>query len=192
MPSRRVLIVYASHFGQTARVAEALGDRLRAAGASVLLARVNDIPPLIPPATYDAVVVGASVNYGKHQRSIRRFARENRDELQRVPSAFYSVSGAACSPDEAPRSVAERYITDFVQETGWKPAMTESVAGAMAYTKYSPLMRWMMKRISQREGRPADTSRDYEYTDWEQVRRFADRFADALTVPEGALTSSSS
>ena len=83
--------------------------------------------------------------------------------------------------------MAKKYIADFLRETGWQPMMTGSIAGAMAYTKYSPIMRWMIKRISRKEGGPADTTRDYEYTDWEQVRRLADRFTDALKAPEAAV-----
>ena len=190
MSPRRILIVYASHSGQTARIAQSIADRLRADGATVLLTNVGDFPRQIAPESFDGVIVGASINFGKHQRSVRRFVRANRDELQRIPSAFYSVSGAACSPDEAPRAMAKQYIANFVRESGWQPALTESVAGAMAYTKYSPLMRWMIKRISRKEGGPADTTRDYEYTDWEQVRRFEDRFGEALRTPEasGAAT----
>jgi menaquinone-dependent protoporphyrinogen oxidase len=83
--------------------------------------------------------------------------------------------------------MAKQYIANFVRETGWQPAMTESVAGAMAYTKYSPLVRWVIRRISQKDGGPADTTRDYEYTDWEQFRRFADRFVEALRTPEASV-----
>jgi menaquinone-dependent protoporphyrinogen oxidase len=189
MSPRRILIVYASHYGQTAKVAQFVAERLVSMGATVRLSSVGDFPRLIAPGLYDGVIIGASINYGKHQRSIRRFARANRDELQRLPSAFYSVSGAACSPDEAPRATARQYIADFVRETGWQPAITESVAGAMAYTKYAPPVRWLLKVISRKEGGPADTTRDYEYTDWEQVRRFADRFSEAQCVPE-VMTSS--
>lgn len=189
MSPRRILIVYASHYGQTAKVAQFVAERLVSMGATVRLSKVGDFPRLIAPGLYDGVIIGASINYGKHQRSIRRFARANRDELQRLPSAFYSVSGAACSPDEAPRATARQYIADFVRETGWQPAITESVAGAMAYTKYAPPVRWLLKLIARKEGGPADTTRDYEYTDWEQVRRFADRFAEAQRVPE-VMTSS--
>lgn len=184
MSPRRILIVYASHYGQTAKIAHSVADRMRAAGATVLLTDVSDFPRPIARGSFDGVIVGASINFGKHPRSIRHFVRTNRDELQRIHSAFFSVSGAECSPDEAPRAMAKQYIANFVRETGWQPAMTESVAGAMAYTKYSPLLRWMIKRISRKEGGPADTTRDYEYTDWEEVRRFADRFAEAQRTPE--------
>jgi menaquinone-dependent protoporphyrinogen oxidase len=187
MSPRRILIVYASHYGQTAKVAQSIADRLRTAGSTVLVTNVGDFPSRVDPESFDGVIVGASINYGRHQRSIRRFARTNRDILQKIPSAFYSVSGAECSPDEAPRAMAKQYIATFVRETGWQPAMTESVAGAMAYTKYPRLVRWLIKRISQKEGGPADTTRDYEYTDWEQVRRFADRFAEAQQSPEAVV-----
>jgi menaquinone-dependent protoporphyrinogen oxidase len=187
MPPRRILIVYASHYGQTAKIGRHIADRLRASGATVLLSSVNDVPRLIPPASYDGVIIGASINFGRHPRSIRRFARANREVLQTTPSAFFSVSGAECSPDEVARATAQRYIENFRRETGWQPAMSESIAGAMAYTKYSPMMRWIMKRISQKEGGPADTTRDHEYTDWDQVGRFADRYSGTLNVPDVAV-----
>ena len=96
------------------------------------------------------------------------------------------MSGAECSPVEASRAVARQYIESFVRETGWEPLMTESIAGAMEYTKYSPITRWIIKRISQKEGGPADATRDYEYTNWSQVGRFADRYIGMVTAPEGA------
>jgi menaquinone-dependent protoporphyrinogen oxidase len=58
--------------------------------------------------------------------------------------------------------------------------MTELIGGAMAYTKYGPLLRWIMKQIAKRNGGPTDTSRDHEMTDWVQVERFVDRFVALL------------
>jgi menaquinone-dependent protoporphyrinogen oxidase len=37
-----------------------------------------------------------------------------------------------------------------------------------------------MKRIATMAGRDTDTSRDYEYTDWDEVARFAEEFADQV------------
>jgi len=34
-----------------------------------------------------------------------------------------------------------------------------------------------MKMIAKREGRTTDTSKDYEYTDWNAVREFVKEFA---------------
>jgi menaquinone-dependent protoporphyrinogen oxidase len=57
---------------------------------------------------------------------------------------------------------------------------TERFAGALKYTRYSWLKRMLMKHIAEKEGGDVDTSRDFEYTDWEQVTRFAERFFAAL------------
>ena len=189
MSRRRILIVYASHYGQTARIAHFIADQLRTAGDMVTLSRVEDFRGGMVAGQFNGALVGASINFGKHQRSIGRFVRENREELERIPSAFFSVSGAACSPDEKARTTAQQYIANFLRETSWHPTTTESIAGAMAYTKYSPLVRWMIGRISRKEGGPQDTSRDYEFTDWEKVRSFAERFVTELPQEERATAS---
>jgi menaquinone-dependent protoporphyrinogen oxidase len=56
------------------------------------------------------------------------------------------------------------------------------VAGALPYTRYNRLTRWAMKRIVTKAHGDTDTSRDYEYTDWNDVRQFARDFAGALNA----------
>jgi menaquinone-dependent protoporphyrinogen oxidase len=41
------------------------------------------------------VIVGASIHMGKHDDYVLDFVRENRDALECLPSAFFSVSMAA-------------------------------------------------------------------------------------------------
>ena len=48
------------------------------------------------------------------------------------------------------------------------------VAGRLAYTQYGLLMRFIMKRIARQHGAPTDTTRDYEFTNWDEVARLAD------------------
>ena len=63
----------------------------------------------------------------------------------------------------------------------------------MAYRKYNPFLRWFMKRASKAAGGPTETSRDYEMTDWSQVERFVEGFAETVPMPaeEPALVSTS-
>jgi menaquinone-dependent protoporphyrinogen oxidase len=69
----------------------------------------------------------------------------------------------------------------FLEETGWRPVETKMVAGALPYSRYNWLKRWMMKRIVRKAGGDTDTARDYEYTDWDDVRAFA---TSCLPTPE--------
>ena len=50
------------------------------------------------------------------------------------------------------------------------------------YSKYNFLTRFIMKRIARKTGRPTDTSRDYEYTDWSRLDRLAEEFARSVPV----------
>ena len=71
-------------------------------------------------------------------------------------------------------------IGRFLTGTGWRPTVTKPVAGALLYSRYNPFKRWMMKRIVQKGGGDTDTSRDYEYTDWDDLRAFADEFGSLV------------
>jgi menaquinone-dependent protoporphyrinogen oxidase len=177
MPARRILVAYGTKYGQTARIAARIADVLAASGDVVTLTDVGELPRKMGPREFAGVVIGASVIGGRHQRRVRRFVRAHRNELNAMPTAFFSVSGSAASPYEASRAVARRNLEEMLRETGWRPRLTELVAGSIAYTKYSPPIRWLLKRIVAKEGGPTDTSRDHESTDWTQVQRFAETFS---------------
>ena len=106
--------------------------------------------------------------------SAEAFVREHAGELSSHPSAFFSVSLAAISPNPAERDEAARIAATFPVRTGWRPSEIASVAGRLAYTQYGFLTRFIMKRIARRQGGPTDTTRDYEFTNWDNVARLAE------------------
>jgi menaquinone-dependent protoporphyrinogen oxidase len=176
MSARHILIVYGTRHGQTAAIASRIRELLSADGFSVTLADVAHLPRVVDLARFDAVLVGASVIAGKHQRAVQHFVIRYLATLEAVPSAFFSVSGSAASPDPRSQAEARRLMADFLARTGWHPDLKTTVAGAMAYTKYSPLTRWVVKQIARRAGGPTDTTRDHEFTDWDSVEKFAHSF----------------
>ena len=177
----RVLIPYGTTEGLTARISEYVADVVRGQDheADALDIKGSEAPRM---DGYDAVIVGASIHMGKHENYVLDFVRENRDELERLPSAFFSVSMAAHdNPEEA-----EGYIEEFVRKTGWRPARVGLFGGALLYTHYGFIKRHLMKKIARDKGNPdTDTSRDYVYTEWDGVQRFVEEFLGML-VPEAA------
>jgi menaquinone-dependent protoporphyrinogen oxidase len=177
----KVLIPYGTTEGLTARISEYVADVIRVHGheAYAVDLKGSGHPE---PEGYDAVIVGASIHMGKHEDYVRDFVRDNRDALERLPSAFFSVSLAArVNPEEA-----EGYIEEFVRETGWRPAKVGLFGGALLYTQYGFIKRHLMRKIAREKGNPyTDTSRDYVYTEWDGVRHFAEEFLETL-VPEAA------
>jgi len=175
----KILIAYGTSEGQTAMIADHLAEVIRAQGHDVFPMNVERRAPA--PAGYDAVIVGASVHKGKHQPWVVDYVRRNRPALQRLPSAFFSVSLAAHG-DEAE---AEGYVEGFETETEWHPAQVALFGGALLYTEYGFIKRHLMKKIA--ADKPGslgtDTSRDYVYTEWDGVRRFTEAFLESLPSP---------
>ena len=126
---------------------------------------------------YDAVIVAASVHTGAYQPEVRQWVHEHSPALADMPTAFISVCLGVLQPDPAVQKEVKATIDRFLTSTGWRPTAIKSVAGAVLYTRYGWLKRWLMRRIVRKAGGGTDTSRDYEYTDWKDLERFAKRFA---------------
>jgi len=175
----RILLIYASVEGQTTMIAERIAHTLREQAHSVDMFPAETDPARLDPAAYDGVMVGASIHYGKHPAYLRALVRRQLGALAQRPNAFFSVSLSAGGPRPKP-AAAQRYIDKFLRKTGWQPHMTASFAGAVKYSLYGPIKRRVMIVFVGLGGGETDTSRDYEYTDWDAVERFAGEFARQL------------
>ena len=180
----KILIAYGTSEGHTAKIAQYLADVIRGQGHQTYAVDVQRAKAGEPDG-YDGVIVGASVHMGRHERWVADYVRQNRDTLESIPSAFFSVSLAARDNTDEARKEVDGYIEKFVEQTGWRPRKIGRFAGALLYTQYGFFKRWIMRKIARDKGSPdTDTSRDYVYTDWNSVKRFAEEFLEAL-IPEG-------
>lgn len=190
MHSRQILIVYGTSYGQTAKIARRIAEIIMARGEIATTINADAVPRDLVLTAFDGVIVGGSVIRGRHQRSVRQFVLDHRDGLDSMACAFFSVSGSAGNRTDAGRADAQRCLDQFLRDTGWRPGTTQTIGGAMTYTKYNPVLRWIMKQIAKRNGGPTDTSRDHELTDWSQVQRFVDRFLTMVRRHEEVLVTS--
>jgi menaquinone-dependent protoporphyrinogen oxidase len=178
----KILLTYGTTEGQTAKIADFVRDVLTGRGCEVTLRDIHDTDGQAL-AAYDGVVVGSSVHRGHHDRNVVAFVERHRDALSAVPSAFFSVSLAA----HGDAAEAGAYVEEFERATGWRPDRTALFGGALLYTQYGFVKRHMMRRIAR--DKPGDlgtdTSRDYVYTEWDGVRRFAEDFAGDLEPRTG-------
>ena len=175
----RILVVYGTTYGQTQRVGRRTVDRLADSGHELSMYKGDHLPGNLSLDEYDAFVVAASIIGGRHQRYTRDFVRKHVVRLNAAPSAFVSICGAAAA-SPAP---AGEYLQEFLRQTGWRPAFSASFAGAIAYTRYGWVLRWIMRMISRKNGGPTDTTCDHELTDWNAVDCFAEQLSHALPAP---------
>ncbi len=176
----RVLVFYGTTDGHTAKIAHLLGDDLRDAGATVHIVDAGTGHSDPRPEDYDAVVVAASLHLGSFQRPVTQWVQRHHRQLSGMPSAFLSVSLAVLQPEPEVQQELVAITEKFFAVTGWRPATTRKLAGALLYTRYGWLKRWLMHRMARKAGVETDVSRDYEYTDWEDVRSFAQSFVQRV------------
>jgi menaquinone-dependent protoporphyrinogen oxidase len=173
------LILYATTEGHTARIVERIAQRLRDKGHIAETRRADAMPANLDPVSYDGIIVGASIHYGHHPGYLYALVRRQRAALTARPSAFFSVSLSAGGPGARPEA-AQRYLETFLRRVDWHPPQTATFAGALQYSKYGTFKKLLMRLIVGHAGGNTDTTRDYEYTDWDAVARFADAFAQQL------------
>ena len=109
----KILIAYGTTEGQTSRIADHIAEAVRKHGVEAEALDLKGSKKVSPDA-YDGVIVGGSIHMGKHQEDVADFVRRNRPALERLPSAFFSVSLAAHGDMEN----AEAYVANFEQQTG--------------------------------------------------------------------------
>lgn len=173
----QILLLYGTNEGQTGKIAAFVADQLARCGHQITTVSASDVQTPPDPHRFDAVLVAASVHLGRYQPAVIDFVRSHRAAISARSNAFLSVSLSAAGHESDDRRGLQKCVADFVQASGWTPQLIHHVAGAFRYTSYGFLTRYVMKYIAWRKGAPTDTHHDYELTDWEDIARFAERFA---------------
>ena len=83
-----ILVAYATQFGSTAEIAEAVGVAMRESGATVDVRCVRDVQDVAP---YRAVVIGSPVHLGHLLPEAVEFVQRHHADLCRVPVALFCV-----------------------------------------------------------------------------------------------------
>ena len=165
-----IQILYSTSEGQARTIADRVAGQLRAAGFHIQCEDVAHAVMLVKPS---AVLLVASIHVGKHSAVAQEFVKRNLPFFNEIPSGLMSVS---LSASDADRTRARGYITDFLEQTGWNPSVTATIAGALRYTSYGFFKRMFIRRIAEQNNLPTDTWRDHEFTDWDEVVSFASVF----------------
>lgn len=178
----RILVLYGTTDGHTAKVAHAVADTLGTEGCTVVLADAAKPCRTLTPEHYDAVIVAASVHIGSFQRSVRRWVQGHAPALNTRPTAFLPVCLGILDVNPMTRMELEGIVKRFLERTGWSPTRHHFVAGATPYTRYGVIKRWVIRRIVAKNGGITDTTRDVEYTNWNDLREFVRAFSRLVMV----------
>ncbi len=169
----RALLLYSSRDGQTSAIMSNIATTLQGS----MICEVMDIQLAdnIDLRQYQQILIGASVRYGRFHSVLERFVRRHHAVLNEIPSAFFAVNLTARKPEKcSPQTNA--YVRKFLLKSPWQPMLCGVFAGALRYPRYRWIDRVMIQLIMRMTGGETDTSKEVEYTDWQQVTRFAHEF----------------
>lgn len=171
----RYFIAYATVEGQTRKIAQSIADTIEKGGDKVLMMNVSDLfeYTLEQP---DGVILCAPIHAGRYPSAFTDFVHREAEWLNAVPSAFVSVTLSIVSENEDERIEARGFADGLAAESGWQPSLVHHAAGALRYVEYDFFKRWMARHLADSRGAPTDSSRDYEFTDWEALAAFVEDF----------------
>jgi menaquinone-dependent protoporphyrinogen oxidase len=94
-----VLVTYASKYGSTREVAEAIAATLRDHLLRVVVQPSDEVDDL---GEYHGVVLGGGIYMGRWHRDARRFVRHFEDDLRGVPVALFALGPVDDEPSTGP------------------------------------------------------------------------------------------
>lgn len=178
----RVLLLYSSVYGLSKAICERIALHLNEAGGghAVQVHALTD--PGVPLAASDVVLIGASIRHGKHNPTVAAFVQQHLALLQSRPSAFFSVNLVARKPHKnTPQT--NPYLRRFMAATPWQPPLLGVFAGELDYSRYGPVDRQLMRLVMWINKGPTDPATRTQFTNWQEVARFARQLHD---LAEGA------
>jgi len=166
----KILFVYSTTDGHTVSIFARLQSVVDDQQDQTTLVSVDEAENL-DPATFDKVVIGASIRYGKHSSKVTAYIRRHHQALASRPNAFFSVNAVARKPK---RNTAQTnpYLRRFLTQVPWQPQHLAVFAGKIDYPRYGFFDRNVIRLIMWITKGPTDPSSSVEFTDWEQVEAF--------------------
>jgi len=162
MNTRSILLAYATRYGSTQEVAEAITSTLRQDGIKVDLLPMQDVKNL---DNYSAVVLGAAIYNARWHPEAHNFLSQYQETLKKLPVAIFALGPLSTSDVAMLRS--RRQLDLELQKYPWlKPVAVEMFVGKSDPAKLGILDRLFTKASDHR--------------DWNAIRSWANTLPSQL------------
>ena len=164
------LIIYSSTDGQTKKICETFKKNLPSGNKFQLISLDEALHFNLEKC--EKIIIGASIRYGRHNKKVLDFIIRNKNILDSKRTAFFSVNVVA-RKEEKSTPETNPYMLNFLKKTNWKPNKLSVFAGKVDYPNYNFINKIVIRFIMMVTKGPTDINNSYEFTNWENVRKFA-------------------
>lgn len=167
-----ILIIYSTTDGHTLLICRRLQAKLELPGHCVTLVALTDSAGL-DLRSFDKIVVGASIRYGKHRPELVEFLQRNGPTLSTRSNAFFTVNVVARKPEKN-QPDTNPYMVKLLKQLSWRPGRLAVFAGKIDYPRYGFFDRQIIRFIMWVTNGPTGRRDVVDFTDWAQVDGFAE------------------
>jgi menaquinone-dependent protoporphyrinogen oxidase len=161
-----VLVGYATRYGSTQEVAEAVAATLREGGLAVDLQPMRDVRTL---AGYHAIVLGAPLYIGHWYKDALQFLSQHREALTKLPTAIFALGPATTGTEQEWQASRENLAQELAKFPWLTPIALEMFGG-----KYDPAkLSLSHKLLTALPASPLHGLPPSDLRDWEAIRTWA-------------------
>lgn len=176
----KALIAFGSRYGSSTEIAEEIGKIMENQGVEVNLVnlRKNKVDNI---NNYDLIVVGSGIKMGKWTKEPLKFLNKNKSTLQDKKVALFVSCGAPLNGKEKMDEAMELYLEKIAKESlSGEPVSMGLFGGVFDPNANNGLMYKMAIKMAKKgfEEKGVDTSKRYDYRDWDEIRDWARKLAD--------------
>lgn len=162
----KVIVAYATRYGSTAEIAQAIGAELTQQGFEVEVLPAKQVKSL---KGIQAVVLGSPFRVGQWLQDANWFLHQHEKALKSMPVAYFTVH--IYDLDDDPLTIAKRIGMGQPMRKIAQPVAETYFAGKIDQSKMSWFDRWVTRQVH---------LPDQDLREWDKIRAWAVEIAPKL------------
>ncbi|MFW9785653.1 MAG: flavodoxin domain-containing protein [Candidatus Heimdallarchaeota archaeon] len=183
----KVLILYGTRYGTTKAISNEIQKVIDDKGIitesyNLEELKIKELPPL---QEYTGILIGTGIKIKRWTSDVKKFVQKRKTELisNQNKLGFYVCCGEAAKKNNISNAI-DTYITSKLQKLGIKPALIDAFGGCYDLTEGSSITGMTRKIVisimKNEEGIENPDGKLHDFRDWEQIREFANIFAELV------------